>query len=224
MSNNRPLLILAIVVLAIVGGSLWFLNSSKVPEIAPLPAAATPAVAQATPAAATPAPTKKTDVAAATPAPAKPATTPRPLADWETRIDEVLRSNADESQTAQILINLLPTLPPEGQEEAAQHISNLTLDENYKTVLPLVKNPNLPEPVLDVLVTDLMNRDDSVKLPALLDIAKISNHPHHEEAITDLQIFLDEDFGTDFGRWQTALDKYLKEQAAQNADDAPAKK
>ena len=225
MSNNRPLLILAIVVLAIVGGSLWFLNSSKVPEVSTaLPVDPTPAVAKASPAA-SPTPAKKVEVAAATPAPAKPATTPRPLADWETRIDEVLRSNADESQTAQILINLLPTLPPEGQEEAAQHISNLTLDDNYKTVLPLVKNPNLPEPVLDVLVTDLMNRDDSVKLPALLDIAKIPNHPHHEEAITDLQIFLDEDFGTDFGRWQTAMDKYLKEQAAQNADDAaPAPK
>src|SRR4030095_8384249 len=61
-----------------------------------------------------------------------PKATPRPLQDWELKIDEVLRSSADETQTAQILINMLPTLPPEGQEEAAQHISNLTLDENYK--------------------------------------------------------------------------------------------
>jgi hypothetical protein len=230
MSNNRPLLILACVVLAIVGGTLWFLNTSKVPE--PVSATkpveytpgATPSVASSTPSTSTT--TKKPEVAKT--APAKPAATPRPLQDWELRIDEVLRSTADEAQTAKILINMLPTLPPEGQEEAAQHISNLVLDENYKDVLPLVKNPNLPEEVLDVFVTDLMNRDDQVKLPALLDIAKIPNHPHHEEALTDLQIFLDEDFGTDWGRWDTAMKAYLKKQAAEEAEangtaPAPAK-
>jgi len=34
---------------------------------------------------------------------------------WEIKIDEVLRSNADEAQTAQILINMLPTLPEEAR-------------------------------------------------------------------------------------------------------------
>jgi len=83
--------------------------------------------------------------------------------------------------------------------------------------MPLVKNPNLPEEVLDVFVTDLMNRDDSTKLPALLEIAKIPNHPHHEEALTDLQIFLDEDYGNDWNRWNTATKAYLKKQAEEEA-------
>ncbi|MEQ1861765.1 MAG: hypothetical protein ABMA13_17750 [Chthoniobacteraceae bacterium] len=221
MNNNRPLLVLAAVVLAIAGGTLWFLNSTKVPDLNTGTAPADihvpvgpqvnlpPSIAPGTP--------KKIETANA-PMPPKPAGTPRPLAEWELRIDEVLRSAADESQTAQILINMLPTLPPEGQEEAAQHISNLVLDENYSKVLPLVKNPNLPEEVLDVFVTDLMNRDDSTKLPALLEIAKIPNHPHHEEALTDLEIFLDEDFGNDFGRWDSAVKTYLKKQAAEEAE------
>jgi hypothetical protein len=219
MNNNRPLLFLACIVLAIVGGTLWFLNTSRVPE--PITSKPTPSPAIAT--AGTPIQSPSTSRSTPAPEiakaqPQKPAGTPRPLQDWELRIDEVLRSNADEAQTAKILINLLPTLPPEGQEEAAQHVSNLTLDENYKDVLPLVKNPNLPEEVLDVFVTDLMNRDDTVKLPALLDIAKIPNHPHHEEALTDLQIFLDEDFGNDWGRWDTAMKNYLKKQAAEEAE------
>lgn len=222
MNSNRPLLILATVVLAIVGGTLWFLNTSKVPvvETATKPAdihvpvgpqvnvPGTPAAAVAT---------KKAEPATA-PMPPKPGATPRPLAEWELRIDEVLRSTANEEQTAKILINMLPTLPPEGQEEAAQHISNLVLDEQYSDVLPLVKNANLPEEVLDVFVTDLMNRDDATKLPALLEIAKIPNHPHSEEAKTDLEIFLDEDFGNDFGRWEAAMKKYLKDQAAEEAE------
>lgn len=221
MNSNRPLLILAAVVLAIVGGTLWFLNTSKVPvvETATKPADIHVPVGPQVNVPGTPAAAltqKKAEPVA--PVPPKPGATPRPLADWELRIDEVLRSNADEKQTAKILINLLPTLPAEGQEEAAQHISNLVLDEDYKDVLPLVKNPNLPEEVLDVFVTDLMNRDDGTKLPALLEIAKIPNHPHHEEALTDLEIFLDEDFGTDFGRWETAMKNYLKKQAAEEAE------
>ena len=226
MSNNRPLIFLACAVLLIVGGTLWFLNSGPV----------TPTLATATPTPAVPvkvttpvpreSPTASRPVASTerSAAPQTPKATPRPLQDWELKIDEVLRSNADETQTAQILINMLPTLPAEGQSEAAQHISNLILDDQYSRVLPLVKNPNLPEDVLDVFVTDLMNRDDAVKLPALLDIAKIPNHPHHEEALTDLEIFLDADIPpNDWGRWDSAVKEYLRKQAAEEAaDNAPA--
>ena len=56
-----------------------------------------------------------------------------------------------------------------------------------------------------------------MKLPILLDIAKIPNHPHHEEAATDLQIFLDEDYGQDWPKWDAAMKSYLKKQAAENA-------
>jgi hypothetical protein len=152
---------------------------------------------------------------------------PQPLAEWEVKIDSVLRANPDNSDaanssTAQMLINLLPTLPPEGQAEAAQHVSNLLADSDYSKVLPIIKNPTMNEDVLDVFVTDLMNRDDTVKLPTLLEIAKIPNHPHREEAATDLQIFLDEDYGTDWAKWDAAMKAYLKKQAADNADTPPA--
>jgi hypothetical protein len=219
MNNNRPLIILACAVVAIVGGSLWFLNKTPDAGTAATPApVSVPSATHVTEPPSVPGTQRpKTD-----PTPARtanvPKATPRPLQAWEQQIDDVLRSPADEAATAQILINMLPTLPPEGQEEAAQHISNLVLDEQYSRVLPLVKNANLPEEVLDVFVTDLMNRDDSTKLPALLEIAKIPNHPHHEEALTDLEIFLDEEFGNDWGKWDTAVKKYLKEQAAEEAD------
>ena len=223
--NNRPLLILAVAVLGIVGGALWFLNSKPyVPPTVSEPLKTdVPIGPQLVTQEARDLP-KIEPLAKNDPTKSLPKATPRPLEPWELKIDEVLRSNADEAQTAQILINMLPTLPPEGQEEAAQHISNLILDKDYSKVLPLVKNANLPEEVLDVFVTDLMNRDDSTKLPALLEIAKIPNHPHHEEALTDLQIFLDEDYGNDWNRWNTAMQTYLKKQAEEEAaaeDPAP---
>ncbi len=219
--KNRPIIILAIIVLAICGVAVWYLQTQP-SKAAPLPPAATtsavPEVTSTGPS--VPAVPKTRSAEAAKTAPGKPAEPATPMAEWETKIDQVLRSNVPEKETAQLLINMLPTLPPEGQEEAAQHISNLISDEDYKLVQPLVKNASLPEDVLDVFVTDLMNRDDSVKLPTLLDIAKMPNHPHHEEAISDLQIFLDDDYGTDWNKWDAATKAYLKKQAEESAADA----
>jgi hypothetical protein len=225
--NSRPLIILAVVVLAICGAAIWFLQSTPPPATLPEAMTATPGPVAGTAAMPPPSlpPMAKTEPAAPAvqPPPVKPAAA---LADWEVKIDSVLRANPDNSDaansaTAQMLINLLPTLPAEGQTEAAQHISNLLSDKDYNKVLPIVKNPSMPEDVLDVFVTDLMNREDVVKLPTLLEIAKIPNHPHHEEAATDLQIFLDEDYGTDWAKWDAAMKAYLKKQAAENAETAP---
>ncbi|MES2571775.1 MAG: hypothetical protein V4710_17195 [Verrucomicrobiota bacterium] len=219
----RPIVLLAAVVLTICIGAIWFLKEpANVPvEAPPLatkepsfttvpvqpPASLTRRVISEPPSKAVPAPE------------VKPAA---PMAEWEVKIDQLLRSNIAETETAQILISMLPTLPVEGQSDAAHHISNLITDKDYNRVLPLIKNPNLPEEVLDVFVTDLMNREDTVKLPTLLEIAKLPNHPHHEEALTDLQIFLDGDHGNDWGQWTASMQAYLRKQAAENAPDAPA--
>jgi hypothetical protein len=222
MSNNRPLLIISCVVLAIIGGSLWFLNTKPPTQTSttkPVDIKVGPTLDDLRPAERKPG-TPRPEPTKTETKPAVAKATPRPLQEWEHRIDEVLKSSADETQTAQILINMLPTLPAEGQSDAAQHISNLIEDDQYTRVLPLVKNPNLPEEVLDVFVTDLMNREDKVKLPTLLEIAKLPNHPHHEEALSDLEIFLDEDFESlnrDFNKLQIGVTNYLKKQAEEEA-------
>lgn len=149
----------------------------------------------------------------------KPASTPfartTPVPAWENQIDQVLRSNVTETQTAQILLNMLPTLPEEGQIEAANHITNLLPDGDYEKAKPVLLNPNTPEPVLSVFFTDLMNRPDPTKLRTFLEVAKISNHAFHEEALSDLEIFVGDDYGSDWIRWSAAVEKYLKESAAQ---------
>lgn len=218
--KTRPVIILAIVVVAIIGAAVWFLQST--PQVPPIAPTATPIAVAPTPMPVQ-APAAGTPIAkAAHPTPSvaqgRPAATPPPLADWEIKIDQVLRANANETETAQMLINLLPTLPVEGQTEAAQHIANLIVDKDYNKIMPLLKNPSLSQEVQDVFVTDLMNREDPVKLPALLEVAKIPNHPYHEEALTDLQIFLDQDNGNNWAKWDSATKDYLKKQAAENSD------
>lgn len=60
-------------------------------------------------------------------------------------------------------------------------------------------------------VADLPNRLNAVKLPALLAVARAPNHPQAEEARDLLELHLDEDYGADWARWESAMNEWLRE-------------
>jgi len=217
--NARSLAIFSVVVITIVGAFLWFLNSSDAPHVPPDPAKVTIPELSPKPEDGLPKPSQKSpDLAPATKDPVKPAPEPPTptLSEDDRKIDEMLKTGGDDeaghTTTAQNLINILPTLSSDGQVECAQHIMNLLSDEEFKRVMPFWKNSATNPDVIEVLATDLMNREDKIKLPAMLDAAKMPNHPYHEEALTNLEIFLDADHGSDWVKWDASLNEYLKKQ------------
>jgi len=133
------------------------------------------------------------------------------ITDWEQRIDNILTTAGDESAKSKQLLEMLPRLPEDGQVEAAQHLSNLMPDEDFKLLTPTLTNAAVPEAVLDVLMTDVLNRPNQLKLPALLEVAQIPNHPKAEEARDILEVFVDENYGQDWNAWRAAVLKWLKE-------------
>lgn len=167
-----------------------------------------------TPPAPTPAPPPRTrpapPVATENPATAA-ATATGMIKDWEQRIDNLLTTPGDESAKGRELLAMLPNLPEDGQVEAAQHMSNLLADEDFKMLTPTLTNAAVPEAVLDVLITDVLNRPNELKLPALLDVARIPNHPKATEARDILEVYVDENYGEDWAAWTTAVEKWLKE-------------
>ena len=227
--NIRPGIIIVIVALfaLLVGGRVWFGNKKgdgTAPSAATAPnndASSEPTrVATSTPPPPAPAPT-----------PVPPPVTPRPpgraalptppvapandaagkITNWEQRIDDVLTAEGEENKKARDLLGLLPNLPEDGQVEAAQHISNLLPDEEYASLAPTLTNAATPEAVLDVLMTDVLNRPNGVKLGTLLDVARAPNHPKAEEARDVLEVFVDENYGTDWAAWDAAVKKWLAE-------------
>lgn len=72
-------------------------------------------------------------------------------------------------------------------------------------------NADLPENVLDVLLDDVLNRPNSLKLPALLEVARSAQHPKAAEAKDFLELFLEEDYGADWDKWQAGMEQWLKE-------------
>jgi hypothetical protein len=107
------------------------------------------------------------------------------------------------------MATLLPNLPEDGQVEVAQHLSNLVSDEDYGTISGFLTNSALPEAVLDVFMADSLNRPNSVKLPLLLDVAREKENPKSTEAREILELFLEEDYGDDWAKWQSKVQEWV---------------
>jgi len=129
---------------------------------------------------------------------------------WEDKVDAILGSASSDPDKARQMLEMFPQLPADGQEEVAQHLSNLVPDQDYGLMRAYLTNASLPEAVLDVLLGDVLNRPNSLKLPALLQVARTPQHPNAAEAKDFLELFLEEDYANDWDKWQAKLEEWLK--------------
>lgn len=144
------------------------------------------------------------------------------ITDWETRIDGVVEDALSDDKTkAEQLLALFPHLPPAGQEAAAQHLTVLVQDEDYAPLAAMLTNSATAFPVLDALMSDILNRPSGIKYPAILAVARDPKHPNAAEAHDLLELQLDNDYGQDWAAWERRLEQFLREEAAQEAAQAP---
>ena len=129
---------------------------------------------------------------------------------WEDKVDDILGSANSDPDKAKQMLEMFPQLPADGQEEVARHLSNLVSDQDYGAMRAYLTNASLPAAVLDILLGDVLNRPNSLKLPALLDVARTPQHPKAGEAKDYLELFLEEDYANDWDKWQTKMDEWLK--------------
>ena len=147
---------------------------------------------------------------------ATPSTTPAVtdtniIADWEQKIDDALASGKDESETAKTILGMFPKMPPEGQISVAQHIVNLLADEDFGSFAGNLTNSAVSTDVHEIIFADLLNRPNKIKLPMLLEVARNGKPEQVTEAKDFLEVFVGEDFGTDWNLWQTKVQEWLKE-------------
>lgn len=177
---------------------------------APTPSNPAPIFAQHPPITPQPAPIASVPVAQSNTV-AQSATNADTEAEWEDKIDNIIGSDDSDSNKVNQLFALFPTLPPDGQEEVVQHLSNLVDDDNYAPLGELLKNDKLPEGVLDELLADALNRPNNLKLPELLDVASDPNNAKHDEAKDLLELYLGQDYGDDWNNWGTQMTNWLQQ-------------
>jgi hypothetical protein len=226
--KSRSVAIFAVVVAVLVSVSIWYLMSdwaahAPVVTTTPTPAPAPkPEVRQPDSTGNDPAPpvvVKAPPKAAPVPAPEPP-----PITEDDRKIATALEafpgdSDADHDRTAGLLISLLPSLSKDSQVECAQHITNLISDGQFlNKLMPIWRNASFNPDVLQVIGDDLNNRSNNIKMPAWMDAVRNPAHPYHEEAKGNLEVYLDEDYGTNVAKWDSATKAFLAKEAKEEAE------
>jgi hypothetical protein len=133
------------------------------------------------------------------------------ITNWEDKLDQLLAAEGDTSDKARQMLEMFPRLPEAGQVEVAKHLSNLVANEDYAPLGKFLVDPQLPAEALDTLMADALNRPNSLKLPALLEVARTPQHPKAGDAKEILGFFLEGDYGEDWPKWQEKIETWLKE-------------
>ncbi|MDB6024186.1 MAG: hypothetical protein JWM68_409 [Verrucomicrobiales bacterium] len=140
---------------------------------------------------------------------------------WQEKLDEVLSGEGEADQKAARLLRMLPHLGEEAQVEVSQHLVNFVTDENYFPIAQIVTNAATSEAVSTVFMTDLLNRNDGLKLPLLLSMARNEAHPKHADAKELLELYLQENHGTDWALWETSVTNWLAQNGPNFTLQAP---
>ena len=130
---------------------------------------------------------------------------------WEQRLDDILLRGGEPSDKADMITNLMRGAPPEAQVELAQHLINMAQDDHYDGTAEMLTNATTPAAVATVLMNDLLNRRNNLKLPMLLAIARNNDHPLKDQAKDMLELFLQADYSTNWDQWSSAVDAWLQD-------------
>jgi hypothetical protein len=131
-------------------------------------------------------------------------------------IDEILRSNKEIPQMARDLHDLVKRVNGEAQVNASRHLVNLTSDEDYGLIAGYLTDAKMNPDVIEVLFSDLMNRNRVLQMPLFLNILKNPAHPQNEQVRNVLTILAGQDFGTDWPKWDQWGQQEIKSQQPTN--------
>ena len=132
-------------------------------------------------------------------------------ADWEQKLDDILLGDDDDNGKADKILALIPGAPAEAQQELAQHLVNMVQDDHYDGTADMLTNAATPADVSGVLMNDLLNRNNALKLPMLLAIARNDSHPLKDQALDLLGLLTQEDNGTNWDQWSSTIDTWLQD-------------
>ena len=130
--------------------------------------------------------------------------------DWEQKLDDILLGDDDENAKADKILALIPHAPAENQQELAQHLVNMVQDDHYDGTAQMLTNATTSADVSSVLMNDLLNRNNTLKLPMLLAIARNPDHPLKDQALDLLGLLTQEDNGTNWDQWSSTIDTWLQ--------------
>jgi hypothetical protein len=209
--TNAAKIFRGLLVLAVAAGLGTFIGwlVSRQGDVTPVAVSAAPVQPQAYTSTPVQPPVQSAPAVAETPV-AEPVPPADAISGWEQKLDDILLTGDDENTKADKILALIPTAPPDAQVELSQHLVNMVQDSHYDGTAQLLTNSTTPSAVSTVLMNDLLNRDNTLKLPMLLAVARNDDHPLKDQAREMLELLTQEDNGTNWDQWSTSIDTWLQ--------------
>lgn len=121
---------------------------------------------------------------------------------WEDAVSAAIDSSKDPSHVFHQLIAILKDAPLAAQGVLAKHLTNVASDDDFLAILPYIGDRAMSKQFHTVIATDLLNRPDAIKLPALLQVASSEWHPLHAQCLTFLTALTQENAEDDWAKWK----------------------
>jgi len=130
---------------------------------------------------------------------------------WNDQLAAILESEAEDSQKADQFLALLPSLPVEGQVAVIEHVVHLVPDDAYQKLQPLIVSHHTAPALYNLLMADLNNRSNGLKLPTMLTLAKSQGHVLQSDSLELLKAYTEKDHGNNWAEWEVSVSNWLTE-------------
>lgn len=124
------------------------------------------------------------------------------VTNWPVQLGAVLSSGSSSTNQAITLLAMFPNLPAEGQVEAVQHATRLLPGEYFGALGAQMTNAAVAPAVRRAIFADLLARPNALKLPWLVELARVPMEGQSDEALFLLKSQLREDHGTNWALWR----------------------
>jgi hypothetical protein len=131
------------------------------------------------------------------------------VTNWSVQLGAVLASGVSSTNQAISLLAMFPNLPAEGQVEAVQHATRLLPGEYFGALGAQLTNAAVAPAVRRAIFADLLARPNALKLPWLVELARVPMEGQSEEALFLLKSQLREDHGTNWPLWRERAAAWL---------------
>ncbi|MBT8037065.1 MAG: hypothetical protein KJO21_05930 [Verrucomicrobiae bacterium] len=139
--------------------------------------------------------------------------TPATSMKWEEKIDFVLGSDSISNEKAtRLLLGIVldADAPISVRNDALEHALNLVDDEDFQLIQSVMgsKNKELPEPLIQTILDDTLNRPDTIQLTTALKVIQGTHTQVIDEAVELLEFHLELEHGNNIEQWTQAVDRY----------------
>jgi hypothetical protein len=127
----------------------------------------------------------------------------------EARIDAVQKAKFTATEKAQALLVIFPSLDRQSQRKVAHALVKFVDDSSYGLIRRQLMDTKLHPQVLSVFMTDTLKRQNRIKIPVLLALARVETHPLKSEARELLAAYVRQDHGTNWAQWDSTVNAWL---------------